>query len=221
MWSRGSDHKPNPCIRVGQAGSGLPLNLSIMLHGESVVTFPEIETDRLILADLQPNDDAAIFELFSNKSVIEYYDLEAFTTIGQARDLISMFRSRHDASAGIRWAIRLKSTGNIIGTCGFNSWSSKMRNAVIGYDLMPAFWHNGYASESVRAIIQAAFAGKLYCGPINRIQADTVPGNHASEALLRRLGFKEEGIRRESGYWKDAFHDLKCFGLLRSEFNET
>lgn len=185
------------------------------------MAFPEIETDRLILAELQPSDEAAIFELFSNKLVIEYYALEAFTAIEQARDLINLFRSRHDASTGIRWAIRLKSSGDTIGTCGFNSWSSKMRNAVIGYDLMPAFWRSGYASESVRAIVQAAFTGKLTCGPLNRIQADTVPGNHASEALLRRLGFKEEGIRRESGYWKNAFHDLKCFGLLRSEFNET
>jgi ribosomal-protein-alanine N-acetyltransferase len=86
---------------------------------------------------------------------------------------------------------------------------------------MPAFWGNGYATEAVRAIIRAAFSGKLPCGPLNRIQADTVPGNHASEALLRRLGFKEEGLRRESGYWKNAFHDLKCYGLLRSEFNES
>lgn len=185
------------------------------------MTFPEIETERLILTELQSDDEAAVFDLFSDKSVIEHYDLEAFTAVEQARDLISMFRSRHDASAGIRWAIRLKSSGNMAGTCGFNSWSSKMRNAVIGYDLMPAFQGNGYASEAVRAIIQAAFAGKLACGPLNRIQADTVPGNHASEALLRRLGFKEEGLRRESGYWKNAFHDLKCFGLLRSEFNET
>lgn len=185
------------------------------------MTFPKIETNRLFLAEIRPEDEAAIFELFSNDKVIEYYDLEAFISTEQARDLINLFRSRYDAVTGIRWAIRLKSSANIIGTCGFNSWSSKMRNAVIGYDLMPAFWGNGYASEAVRAILLAAFTGKLPCGSLNRIQADTVPGNHASEALLRRLGFKEEGLRRESGYWKNTFHDLKCFGLLRSDFNET
>lgn len=96
-----------------------------------------------------------------------------------------------------------------------------MHNAVIGYDLSPESWGNGYATEAVRAMIQAGFTGKLPCGPLHRIQADTVPGNHASEALLHRLGFKEEGLRRESGYWKNAFHDLKCFGLLQSEFKTT
>lgn len=185
---------------------------------ESSVVFPEIETDQLVLTELQLNDDEAIFELFSNKLVIEYYDLEAFTTIEQARNLIGLFRSRYEASAGIRWAMRLKSSGSVIGTCGFNSWNSKMRNAVIGYDLMPSFWGNGFASQGVRAIVRSAFNGMLPCGPLNRIQADTVPGNHASEALLLRLGFREEGLRRESGYWKNAYHDLTCFGLLRSEF---
>ena len=87
---------------------------NLMFHGESVVAFPEIETDRLILAELQPNDEVAIFDLFSNKSVIEYYDLEAFTAIEQARDLISMFRSRHEASVGIRWAIRKNKGSHLV-----------------------------------------------------------------------------------------------------------
>lgn len=183
--------------------------------------FPEIETNRLVLTEIKPDDAAAIYELFSNKLVVEYYDLEAFIAVEQARELISMLRSRYETSTGIRWAIRLKNSGNVIGTCGFNSWSSKMKNAVIGYDLIPGSWGNGYASEAVRAIVLAAFDGKLPCGALNRIQADTVPGNNTSEALLRRLGFKEEGLRRECGYWKDAFHDLKCFGLLKSELNAT
>lgn len=96
-----------------------------------------------------------------------------------------------------------------------------MRHAVLGYDLLPEFWRQGYAAEAVRAIIVAGFSGALACGPLHRIQADTVPGNHASEALLRRLGFQEEGLRRDCGYWKNKFHDLKCFGLLRTEFART
>ena len=182
------------------------------------MTFPALETERLLLTELQDDDEAEIFTLFSNPSVVEYYDLAAFTEPGQAGDLISLFKSRYAERAGIRWAIRLKDTGKLIGTCGFNSWNCKMQNAVVGYDLLPAFWGKGYSSEAVRAIIEIAFSGKLACSKLHRIQADTVPGNNASEVLLRRLGFKEEGLRRECGYWKNKFHDLKCFGLLRSEY---
>lgn len=180
--------------------------------------FPGITTNRLILSDLTDNDDQAILKLFSDEAVIEYYDLEAFTDIEQARETIRFFRSRYETDTGIRWAIRLKETNELIGTCGFNAWSQKMRNAVIGYDLMPAYWRHGYTSEAVSAILSAAFNGDLACGPIHRVQANTVPGNIASEALLIKLGFKAEGLRRDSGYWKGRYHDLKCYGLLQPEF---
>jgi len=184
------------------------------------MVFPSLETERLVLTELRADDEADLFNLFSNPSVVEYYDLDAFSEHSQAANLISLFKSRYEEKQGIRWAIRLKASGQLIGTCGFNSWSSKMRHAVIGYDLLPEFWRQGYTVEAVRAIIAAGFAGSLACGELHRIQADTVPGNSASESLLRRLGFKEEGLRRECGYWKNKFHDLKCFGLLRSEFIE-
>lgn len=181
------------------------------------MTFPTLETARLLLTEIQPDDEANLFKLFSNPAVVQFYDLDAFAELNQAANLITLFKSRFDEQLGIRWAIRLKGSGEFIGTCGFNSWSSKMHNAVIGYDLLPAVWKQGYSSEAVSAIIQAAFSGSLPCGELHRIQADTVPGNTASEALLVKLGFKEEGLRRECGYWKNQYHDLKCFGLLRSD----
>ena len=95
-----------------------------------------------------------------------------------------------------------------------------MKNAVIGYDLLPKFWGEGYTSEAVIRIIKSAFLGELPCGALNRIQGDTVPGNAASESLLLKVGIKEEGTRRQSGYWKNQFHDLKCFGLIKSEHSE-
>ena len=185
------------------------------------MVFPSLETERLLLTELCIEDEADLFNLFSNPSVVEYYDLDVFREITQAANLISLFRSRFEQQLGIRWAIRLKTTGRLIGTCGFNSWSSRMRNAVIGYELHPEFWQQGYCLEAVGAIIGAGFAGALPCGELHRIQADTIPGNSASESLLLRLGFKEEGIRRDCGYWKNKFHDLKCFGLLCSEFSTT
>ncbi|PWQ92565.1 GNAT family N-acetyltransferase [Leucothrix pacifica] len=182
--------------------------------------FPEFDTQRLKLTMLNKSDAEAIFKLFSDDLVVEYYDLEAFTDLSQAVKILNTFETRYKNKQGIRWAIRLKNTNQLIGTCGLNAWSPAMKSAVIGYDLLPEFWGRGYMTEAVRRVIKAAFSGELSCGELNRIQADTVPGNDASESVLRRLGFKEEGLRRQSGYWKNRFHDLKCFGLIRSEFHE-
>jgi ribosomal-protein-alanine N-acetyltransferase len=181
--------------------------------------FPDLETPRLKLTQLSQNDAASILTLFSNEAVIKYYDLAAFDNIKQATDLITLFNTRCESGLGIRWAIRLKETNELIGTCGFNSWNEKMKQAVLGYDLLPSYWRGGYTSEAVEKIIQAAFSGQLACADINRIQADTIPGNVGSEALLLKVGFKKEGLRREAGYWKNQFHDLWCFGLIKSDYN--
>ena len=182
--------------------------------------FPELETTRLKLTKLVDEDAKSIFELFSDEAVIEYYDLEAFKELNQATTLINFFNSRFNENSGIRWAVRLKESNQLIGTCGFNSWNLKMKNAVIGYDLIPKFWSKGYTTEAVHEIVKSAFSGDLPCGMLNRIQGDTVPGNAASESLMLKVGFKEEGIRRQSGYWKNQFHDLKCFGLIKSEYSK-
>jgi len=189
--------------------------------GEERVEFPELSTARLKLTRISSPDAPAVFEIFSHPDVVRYYDLEPFTQITQAEELIELFESRHRARSGIRWAIRLGSTDELVGTCGYNSWSGKMRSATIGYDLKRTHWGKGIAAEAVVEAVRAAFAGVLACGPLHRIQADTIPGNVASERLLLKLGFKDEGLRRESAYLKGKYHDMKCFGLIKSEFIEA
>ena len=53
---------------------------------------------------------------------------------------------------------------------------------------------------------------------MHRIEAQVEPPNEASKAVLRRLGFKEEGVARERGHWHGVYHDLAQFGLLQSDF---
>lgn len=184
------------------------------------MNFPELSTTRLLLTRVTSDDSASLYNLFSNPDVVKFYDLEPFTETIQADQLIALFESRFQASAGIRWAIRMKTSGELIGTCGFNSWSEKMQNATIGYDLMPAFWNRGISTEALDEILRNGFAGILPCGALHRVQADTIPGNIASEKVLQKLGFKEEGLRRESVYVKGKFCDMKCFAILKQEFTK-
>ena len=58
------------------------------------MSFPVLETNRLRLDKLSKEDSNSLFELFSDNSVVEYYDLEAFTDLSQAIILIELFNSR-------------------------------------------------------------------------------------------------------------------------------
>jgi ribosomal-protein-alanine N-acetyltransferase len=184
------------------------------------LNFPELETARLTLTKLATHDSKALLDIFSDKNVIKFYDIDVFNSEEQSLKLIEFFNTRFSGGIGIRWAIRLKDSGNLIGTCGFNSWNQQMKNAGIGYELSSKYWGYGYATEALNQIIGAAFLNQLPLGELHRIQGDTMLGNEASESVLIKLGFKEEGIRRAGGYWKNEFHDLKCYGLLKPDFNK-
>ena len=53
---------------------------------------------------------------------------------------------------------------------------------------------------------------------LNRIQALVMPGNEASAGLLDKLGFSEEGLLREFAFFKGRYQDLRCYSLLRREW---
>lgn len=175
-------------------------------------SFPEIETERLLLRELLPEDAPAIYRLFSDPLVTRYYDLVTYTEMRQAEELIDFFDESFELERAIRWGIERKEDGEIMGTCGY-VWLRTHRGE-IGYDLHSSFWRQGYMSEAVDAILDFGFTEF----GLNRIEAVVMLDNVASAGLLRSLGFVEEGILRELEFFKDAFHDMRLHSLLRKDF---
>lgn len=178
---------------------------------------PELETDRLLLRAIRPEDDLqALFELFADPAVALSTDTGPFREVREAQEVMDWFGAIFTAKQGLRWAItQQEGDDSLIGTCGFNIWNRRTNSAEIGYDLMARYWGQGLASEAVRAMIDWGFA-KL---ALNRIQADVMVHNAASARLLAKLGFTEEGLLREAGHWRGEYHDLRYFGLLRSDIS--
>jgi len=174
--------------------------------------FPLIETSRLTLASLMVTDGSAVFSLFSDRRVMEYYDLDIFTREIEAQSWIAKHKARFDRNEGIRWAIRFKGQSRLIGTCGFNSWNQTLRTGEIGFEVSPECWGKGIAAEAVQAVVEWAFVAGMG-KPLNRIIARTMLENDASARLLLKLGFQEKEIVRGGGHWKGAFHDLRIFAL--------
>lgn len=54
---------------------------------------------------------------------------------------------------------------------------------------------------------------------INRIEAEVMQGNTASEKVLVKLGFKNEGILRQWMYWNENHYDMTMFSLLRKDYH--
>ncbi|EFG04343.1 Putative acetyltransferase (plasmid) [Streptomyces clavuligerus] len=74
----------------------------------------------------------------------------------------------------------------------------------------------GFATEAAVILMRYMFAERRY----HKCEVDIYGYNEASLALHRRLGFTEEGRRREHAFLAGAYHDLVAMGLLADEFAE-
>lgn len=179
------------------------------------IEFPQIETERLILREINYEDRYEIFQILSKDEVIKYYGMYPTASIKEADGLIAKFSDGFKATNTIRWGITLKENNKLIGTCGFHNLNEKHFRAEMGYELSSTYWKYGYMKESVDAIIRYGF-DKMN---LNRIEAVIYPENTSSRTVLERAGFKEEGLLKEYACFRDKFEDLIMFSLLKRNWN--
>lgn len=179
----------------------------------TIAAFPVLHTERLDLIEIKGEHLDDLFRLFGNYRVTQFYNIVPLVQKEEAQKLIDHFRNRFAAGAAIRWGIALKGHSDIIGTLGFNNYTPQHR-ANIGYDLQPQYWNQGFISEALKPVVAYGFREL----GINRIEAEVMPGNHASEKVLQKLGFVKEGLLRDWMFWNGRHYDMVMYSLLRKDF---
>ncbi|WCT13136.1 GNAT family N-acetyltransferase [Mucilaginibacter jinjuensis] len=148
-----------------------------------------IETDRLIIRELLPSDDAGIFELDSDPEVHEYLGRSPIKNIEEARDVIAFIREQYITNGIGRWAMVEKTSGNFIGWTGLKLIRDTVNNHThfydLGYRLIKKYWGKGYATESAIACRDYGF------NELNQpvLYAITDVGNVGSRKVLEKAGF--------------------------------
>lgn len=177
---------------------------------------PILESMRLRLDETTLDDSENILTLFSDQKVTQFYDLGAFDSINKVREFINEETRKQHNKQMLRWAIRDKVSLEYLGGAGANHFEKERHVAVIGYELCQAAWGKGYASEALKKVLAFLFS-QACMHRVNRIEAYVMQGNTASEAVLSKLGFIKEGILRQHSYWKENYHDLSLYALLRED----
>jgi RimJ/RimL family protein N-acetyltransferase len=153
-----------------------------------------LETDRLILRRLSPDDAEFILELLNDPSFLRFIGDKGVRTLDDARDYIlnGPVDMYNRLGFGL-YLTELKEGGAPIGICGLIKRDS-LEDVDIGFAFLPRFCAKGYACESAAAVL--AF-GRSALG-LNRIVAITKPDNHNSIRVLEKLGFRFERMIRLS-----------------------
>lgn len=108
----------------------------------------------------------------------------------------------------------LRSSGALVGVINLSEIvRGSFRSAYLGYYAFIPHAGRGHMGEGLHLVLRRAF-GEL---KLHRVEANIQPGNKASRALARRLGFRREGFSRRylkvAGRWRD--HER--WALLRED----
>ncbi len=148
-----------------------------------------LQTNRLILREIIPEDETAFFELDSDPEVHKYLGNNPVTSIEQIRAAIQFIRQQYVDNGIWRWAVIEKSTNNFIGWAGLKLITEQINNHInyydLGYRFIKKYWGLGYATEAAKASLEYGF-DQLN---LNEMYAMADVENSASNNVLKKIGF--------------------------------
>lgn len=142
-----------------------------------------LETDRLILRELQDCDFAALQSLLQDPAVM--YAYEGPFSRQETCGWFEKQKTRYKNDGFGLWSVIRKADDTFIGQCGITMQSYRRQPVPeIGYLLRHACWHAGYATEA------AAGCKRLAFGPLGmeRIYSFIRDSNLASQRVALRNG---------------------------------
>lgn len=177
---------------------------------------PSIETERLLLRRLRPDDDEAVFAYASDPEVSNYVVWDTHRSVEDSRSFIAINMELYAGGEVATWGIELKELGMLIGTAGFGYWNVVHDRAEIGYAIARRFWGRGYVTEAARGIIDFGFKRM----GLNRIEARCEPENVGSSRVMEKAGMKYEGLLRDQMYVKGSYRSMMMYSIVRTDWEK-
>lgn len=149
-----------------------------------------LDTQRLSLRELTPDDAQFILKLLNEPSFLRYIGDKKVRNLEDARNYISNGPVASYGRNGFGlYLVELKKSHTPIGICGFLK-REELPEPDIGFAFLPEFWSKGFAFEAAAALLQDG-RERL---ELQRILAITSLDNDASIKLLQRLGFSFDRV---------------------------
>lgn len=148
--------------------------------------FPVLKTTRFVLRQLTQRDEAEIFILRSDESVLEYLDIPEAKSLDDARKFINKINSGNsNNNEWVYWAISFKNEPKLLGTICLWNISQDESKADIGFTLLPEFQGKGIMQEVIPAVLEYGITEMK----LRKIHGEVSPGNIKSVKLLEKFGF--------------------------------
>lgn len=171
---------------------------------------------KVTLRSLRPTDVDALFDAVreSEAEITPWLPwCHAGYTREEAMDWIGQKIQAFEAGTEHPHAV-LGEGGEFLGVVTINRRDDLHRRANVGYWIRTAFAGQGLGTESVRQLIDWAFANTN----LRRLEIVVGVGNEGSIRLAKKLGAVDEGVLRDRLCVAEMSQDAHQFAVLRSEW---
>ena len=173
-----------------------------------------LETDRLIIRSLRPEDLNDLYAYRSDPEVCRYQGYEP-ATLEECRGILNWQNGKEFGAPGewVKNALELKTEKKLIGDISVKP-ETDVRIVEFGISMSRDFQGQGLASEALPAIFNHLFNDHN----VHRVTALMDVDNVAMIALATRLGFRREGHYIKSFFDNGDWRDEYFYALLKQEW---
>jgi len=176
-----------------------------------------LEGTRVRLRPLAPTEYSSVFAWYNDAETVAPFDRFSVDTFD---DFVAAVAAAPDdpASLAPRFAVERKDEGTVVGVVGHYRAHPVLEYTDVWYILGDRGARGkGFGRDAVRLLVDHVFAT---IGP-ERVGATSDVENVASCRLLEALGFRLEGTLRSALFHHGRWHDVRVYGLTRSEWATT
>ncbi|MCL9808545.1 GNAT family N-acetyltransferase [Flavobacterium luminosum] len=176
----------------------------------SFLPFTILESERLLLRQITPEDVQEVLELRGNPENMKYIPRPLLKNKEEALDYIKMIQEKIESNEAINWAVTLKPDNKLLGVIGHYRIKWEHYRSEIGYMLLPEAHGKGIATEAINLLVDYGF-NKMN---MHSLEAVIDPENVASAKVLEKNGFVKEAHFLENEFFEGKFLDSVVYSKL-------
>lgn len=173
-----------------------------------------LETERILLKPVEPEDLPFLMELRWNNEIVSHIIHDPISSIMQQK-----WYEKISGAGDVALSIFIKENQSlkIIGTIGLYDINYRHQRATLkSMRILPEYQGNNIGLEATNLLMEYGFNTLN----LNKISCDIFADNIARLKGLLKLGFKKEGVLRKHYFHNGNYKDAIVYSLLRSDYNK-
>lgn len=178
----------------------------------------KLRTNRLLITPVSLLDLDKIHGLHSLPETDKFNTLGIPENIKQTERIIKDWieRNNNGENKNFTFKVELSECRSFLGLISLKLGKPKFKIGEVWYKFHSDFWNKGYATESLKKILDFAF-NQL---ELHRIEAGCAVDNIGSNRTLEKAGMQKEGRKRKVLPLKDGWSDSFEYAILSTDLKK-